>query len=90
MDLLEGPFGVQLELEPDTRVFNITGRASAAMLLFFLMDASEGSLVAKLRQEAQFDTMLIGYNMNDGSFTTIEEILNLGGHGEPTENPDTE
>ena len=77
MDLPEGPFGVQLELEPDTR-------------LFFLMDASEGSLVAKLRQEAQFDTMLIGYNMNDGSFPTIEEILNQGGHGEPTETPDTE
>ena len=48
MELLDGPFGVQLELEPDTRVFNITGRASAAMLLFLLMDASPGSLIAKL------------------------------------------
>lgn len=75
MDLLEGPFGVQLELEPDTRVFNITGRATAAMLLFFLMDASEGSLVAKLRNEAQFDTMLIGYNMGaDEPFPTLEDI----------------
>jgi hypothetical protein len=75
MDLLEGPFGVQLELEPDTRIFNITGRATAAMLLFFLMDASEGSLIAKLRNEAQFDTMLIGYNMDSGEpFPTLEEI----------------
>ena len=75
MDLLDGPFGVQLELEADTRVFNITGRASAAMLLFFLMDASEGSLIAKLKNEAQFDTMLISYNMDSGEpFPTVEEI----------------
>lgn len=75
MDLLDGPFGVQLELEADTRVFNITGRASAAMLLFFLMDASEGSLIAKLKNEAQFDTMLISYNMDPGEpFPTLEEI----------------
>ena len=75
MDVLEGPFGVQLELEPNTRVFNITGRASAAMLLFFLMDASEGSLIAKLKNEAQFDTMLISYNMDSGEpFPTLEEI----------------
>ena len=75
MELLDGPFGVQLELEPDTRVFNITGRASAAMLLFFLMDASEGSLIAKLKNEAQFDTMLISYNMDSGEqFPTLEEI----------------
>ena len=75
MDVLDGPFGVQLELEPETRVFNITGRASAAMLLFFLMDASPGSLIAKLRNEAQFDTMLIGYNMGaDEPFPTLEEI----------------
>ena len=75
MDLLDGPFGVQLELEADTRVFNITGRASAAMLLFFQMDASEGSLIAKLKNEAQFDTMLISYNMDSGEpFPTLEEI----------------
>jgi len=75
MELLDGPFGVQLELEPDTRVFNITGRASAAMLLFFLMDASPGSLIAKLKNEAQFDTMLIGYNRGaDEPFPTLEEI----------------
>ena len=75
MDLLDGPFGVQLELEADTRVFNLTGRASAAMLLFFLMDASEGSLIAKLKNEAQFDTMLISYNMDSGEpFPTLEEI----------------
>ena len=75
MELLDGPFGVQLELEPDTRVFNITGRASAAMLLFFLMDASPGSLIAKLKSEAQFDTMLIGYNTDSGEpFPTLEEI----------------
>ena len=75
MELLDGPFGVQLELEPDTRVFNITGRASAAMLLFFLMDASPGSLIAKLKNEAQFDTMLIGYNMRaDEPFPTLGEI----------------
>ena len=75
MDLLDGPFGVQLELEADTRVFNITGRASAAMLLFFLMDASEGSLIAKLKNEAQFDTMLISYNIDSGEpFPTLEEI----------------
>ena len=75
MDLLDGPFGVQLELEADTRVFNITGRASAAMLLVFLMDASEGSLIAKLKNDAQFDTMLISYNMDSGEpFPTLEEI----------------
>ena len=75
MDLIDGPFGVQLELEPETRVFNLTGRASAAMLLFFLMDASEGSLIAKLKNEAQFDTMLISYNMDSGEpFPTLEEI----------------
>ena len=77
MDLLDGPFGVQLELEADTRVFNITGRASAAMLLFFLMDASPGGLIHKLKNEAQFDTMLIGYNMNDDEQSpTLEEIAN--------------
>ena len=76
MELLDGPFGVQLEREPDTRVFNITGRASAAMLLFFLMDASPGSLIAKLRNEAQFDTMLLGYNMGaDEAFPTLEGIV---------------
>ena len=75
MELLDGPFGVQLEREPDTRVFNITGRASAAMLLFLLMDASPGSLIAKLKIEAQFDTMLISYNMGPGEeFPTLEEI----------------
>mgnify|MGYP006078805399 CR=1 FL=1 len=75
MDLTDGPFGVQLELEPDTRVFNITGRASAAMLLFFLMDASPGGLIAKLKNEAQFDTMLIGYNMGaDEHFPALGEI----------------
>ena len=75
MELLDGPFGVQLELEPDTRVFNITGRASAAMLLFLLMDASPGSLIAKLRNEAQFDTMVISYNTGaDEEFPTLEEI----------------
>lgn len=81
MELLEGPFGVQLELESETRVFNITGRASAAMLLFFLMDASPGSLIAKLRNEAQFDTMLLSYNMGgDEAFPTVEGILeNLEG-----------
>ena len=66
---------MQLELEADTRVFNITGRASAAMLLFFLIDASEGSLIAKLKNEAQFDTMLISYNIDSGEpFPTLEEI----------------
>lgn len=75
MDLTDGPFGVQLELEPDTRVFNITGRASAAMLLFFLMDTSDGSMMAKLKNEAQFDTMLLGYNMgSDEPSPTLEEI----------------
>ena len=75
MELLDGPFGVQLELEPDTRVFNITGRASAAMLLFLLMDASPGSLIAKLKNEAQFDTMVISYNTGaDEEFPTLEEI----------------
>jgi hypothetical protein len=73
----QGPFGIELELEPDTRVFNIRGRASAAMLLFFLMDGSKGSLIEKLRNEAQFDTMLISYNMNlkEGDpFPTINEL----------------
>jgi len=71
----QGPFGIQLELEPDTRVFNITGRASAAMLLFFLMDGSPGSLIEKLRNEAQFDTMLISYNMGETEiFPTINEL----------------
>ena len=75
MELLDGPIGMQLEREPDTRVFNITGRASAAMLLFLLMDASPGSLIAKLKIEAQFDTMLISYNMGPGEeFPTLEEI----------------
>jgi hypothetical protein len=75
MELLDGPFGVQLELEPETRVFNLSGRASAAMLLFFLMDASPGGLISKLKNEAQFDTMLIGYNMSeDEPFPTLEEI----------------
>ena len=75
MELLDGPFGVQLEREPDTRVFNITGRASAAMFLFLLMEASPGSLIAKLKIEAQFDTMLISYNMGSGEeFPTLEEI----------------
>ena len=75
MESLDGPFGVQLELEPDTRVFNVTGRASAAMLLFLLMDTSPGSLISKLKNEAQFDTMIISYNMGEaGTFPTINEL----------------
>ena len=61
---LEEPFGITLELEPDTRVFNLHGRAPASMLLFFLMDASEGGLLNKLQEEVSFDNLLTGYHTN--------------------------
>jgi len=63
-EYLNLPFGITLELEPDTRVFNIHGRASASMLLFFLMDASKGGILNKLTEEAQFDSLLASYQVN--------------------------
>ena len=34
------------------------------MLLFFLMDASEGGLLNKLQEEVSFDNLLTGYHTN--------------------------
>ena len=44
----EPQWGVSLNLDPETRVWEIHATGSAAMLLFILLDTSEHSLVTKL------------------------------------------
>jgi|TARA_R110002051_G_scaffold39557_2_gene83213 hypothetical protein len=57
-------WGVHLNLDPETRVWELTARGSAAMLLFIFMDVSQMSLVNKLIEEARFDSAIKGYDLD--------------------------
>ncbi len=58
-------WGVHLNLDPETRVWELTARGSAAMLLFIFMDVSPMSLVNKLIEEAKFDSAIKGYDLEE-------------------------
>ena len=53
-------WGVFLDLDPETRVWDLRARGSAAMLLFLLMDVSPMSLMTKLIDESKFDSLTKG------------------------------
>jgi|TARA_R110002020_G_scaffold39307_2_gene117057 hypothetical protein len=54
-------WGVFLDLDPDTRVWDLRARGNAAMLLFILMDVSPVSLISKLIDESKFDAAVKGF-----------------------------
>jgi len=54
-------WGVFLDLDPDTRVWDLRARGNAAMLLFILMDVSPMSLISKLIDESKFDAAIKGF-----------------------------
>lgn len=54
-------WGVFLDLDPDTRVWDLRARGNAAMLLFILMDVSPLSLISKLIDESKFDAAVKGF-----------------------------
>ena len=47
-----------LNLDPETRTWEMRARGTAAMLMFLLVDASEGSVMSKLLEEAKFDQVI--------------------------------
>ena len=59
----EPQWGVRLNLDPETRVWEIHATGSAAMLLFILLDTSEHSLVTKLIEESKFDRTISGFDI---------------------------
>jgi|1_EtaG_2_1085319.scaffolds.fasta_scaffold148873_3 hypothetical protein len=50
-------FEANLLLEPDTRNWQLFVEGSAAGMLAFFMDSSEGSILSKFYSEAQFDRL---------------------------------
>ena len=63
-DELGNNFGVALNLDPETRVWEVRAKGNASMLMFLLLDVSEHSLMNKLFEEAKFDQVVA----NMGSF----------------------
>jgi hypothetical protein len=55
---LEDNYGVMLNLDPETRVWEIKARGQASMLMFLLLDVGEHSLMNKLYEEAKFDQVV--------------------------------
>ena len=55
---LEDNYGVMLNLDPETRVWEIKARGQASMLMFLLLDVGEHSLMNKLYEEAKFDQVI--------------------------------
>ena len=55
---LENNYGVMLNLDPETRVWEIKARGQASMLMFLLLDVGEHSLMNKLYEEAKFDQVV--------------------------------
>ena len=55
---LDENWGVMLNLDPETRIWEMRARGTAAMLMFLLVDASEGSVMQKLLDEAKFDQVV--------------------------------
>ena len=58
-DDIEDEFGIYLTLDNETRMWEISGKGPAAMLLYFLTDG-EHSVTAKLAEEAKFDKVVYG------------------------------
>lgn len=56
----EEGWGVMLNLDPETRVWELKARGTAAMLMFLLVDVTEHSLMNKLIDEAKFDQVTAG------------------------------
>ena len=56
-------FGVMLDLDPETRIWQIRARGTAATLMFLLVDASPHSLMNKLLEEAKFDQVMRSYDV---------------------------
>ena len=52
---LDENWGVMLNLDPETRLWEMRARGTAAMLMCLLVDASEGRVMQKLLDEAKFD-----------------------------------
>ena len=61
---LEAPFMVNLFLDNDTRLWRLELQGPAAMLLFFLLDNTENSIIHKLWDEAKFDR-LVKYDLGE-------------------------
>ena len=55
---LDENWGVMLNLDPETRTWEMRARGTAAMLMFLLVDASEGSVMTKLLEESKFDQVI--------------------------------
>ena len=55
---LDENWGVMLNLDPETRTWEMRARGTAAMLMFLLVDASEGSVMTKLLEAAKFDQVI--------------------------------
>ena len=55
---LDENWGVMLNLDPETRTWEMRARGTAAMLMFLLVDASEVSVMSKLLEEAKFDQVI--------------------------------
>ena len=62
-DTFEQGWGVMLDLDPDTRVWELRARGTAAMLMFLLMDVTDTSLISKLMEEAKFDQVMKNYDV---------------------------
>ena len=58
------PFDIQLEMDPETRMWRITATGTASTLLYFLLDASEQGIIEKLCEEAKFDR-LVKYDLGE-------------------------
>ena len=57
-DDLGDQYGVMLNLDPDTRVWELTAKGQASMLMFLLLDVGEHSLMNKLYEEAKVDQVI--------------------------------
>ena len=62
-DTFEQGWGVMLDLDPETRVWELRARGTAAMLMFLLMDVTDTSLMSKLMEEAKFDQVMKNYDV---------------------------
>ena len=58
------PFDIQLEMDPETRMWRITATGTASTLLYFLLDASEQGIIEKLWEEAKVDR-LVKYDLGE-------------------------
>ena len=52
-----------LDLDPETRIWQIRAKGTAATLMFLLVDASPHSLMNKLLEDAKFDQVMRSYDV---------------------------